>query len=295
MKYSAKDIEAIIIPYLAKEEGYPVRVIEAMNYAFLAGGKRLRPMLMRLCYDLYREDYQAKRIEPFMAAIEMIHTYSLIHDDLPALDNDSLRRGKPTVHVAYGEDIAVLAGDGLLNYAYETAAGAFTSFPGDAAVERAFQLLAKKAGIYGMVGGQTLDVILSGKDIKEDELQYIYENKTSALIEAPMMIGAILGGAGEEDIEALMLAAREIGMAFQVQDDILDIVGDEAEIGKPVNSDEKNLKNTYATIHGLEAAKQFVEETSFHAMERISKLQARDEEAKKELLELVQSLIGRNK
>lgn len=297
MKYSVKDIEEVIYTYLPQEQGYCKPVLEAMNYAFRAGGKRLRPMMMRLCYDMYAgdENGNGQVIGLFMAAIEMIHTYSLIHDDLPALDNDVLRRGKPTVHVQYGEDIAILAGDGLLNYAYETAAKAFSLLPGNTAVEKAYQILASKPGIYGMIGGQTLDVIMSGKKINSDELSYIYLNKTSALIACSMMIGALLGGADHEAAARIEEAAQAIGMAFQVQDDILDIIGDAGKLGKPINSDEKNEKNTYVTLHGMDASKKYVHDMSEKANTVIDKLAVRDEAAKAELMTLISVLIDRDR
>jgi geranylgeranyl diphosphate synthase type II len=234
-------------------------------------------------------------VECFMAAIEMIHTYSLIHDDLPALDNDDLRRGRPTVHKAYGEDIAILAGDGLLNYAFETAAKAFLKRPGDVAVEKAFTLLAKKPGIYGMIGGQTLDVIKTGKRIDEKELEYIYRNKTSALIECAMMIGALLGGADDESVELLGRVANCVGMAFQVQDDILDIEGNPELIGKPVLSDEKNDKYTYVTIHGMGEAKEYVGNKSNEATGLLNQLAVKNGEAKTELIGLIAALVNRDR
>lgn len=297
MKYSTEDIEKIIYAYLPDEEGYPKPVIKAMNYAFKAGGKRLRPMMMKLCYDMYvpTQDANIEIIGPFMAAIEMIHTYSLIHDDLPALDNDVLRRGKPTVHVAYGEDIAILAGDGLLNYAYETAARAFSVIPGCAAVEKAYAVLASKPGIHGMIGGQTLDVIMSGHKTDEDQLQYIYENKTSALIECSMMVGALLGGADDIEVSHICEAASAVGMAFQVQDDILDIVGDEKALGKPVNSDEKNDKYTFVTLHGMDASKKYVNDMSEKANNILNRLTVCNEDAKSGLMDLVRTLIDRDR
>jgi geranylgeranyl diphosphate synthase type II len=301
MKYSAADIEDIIYRYLPENDGYADSCIEAMNYAFKAGGKRLRPMIMKLCYDMFSEtgDKEDEVIECFMAAIEMIHTYSLIHDDLPALDNDDLRRGRPTVHKAYGEDIAILAGDGLLNYAFETASKAFIKRPGDVAVEKAFALLASKPGIYGMIGGQTLDVIKSGKAIDRDELGYIYHNKTSALIVCAMSIGALLGGADDNSVELLGRVADAVGMAFQVQDDILDIEGNQELIGKPVLSDEKNQKYTYVTIYGMDRAREYVENRSKEAAELLKGLKVGSEvkntEAKEELSLLISALVHRDR
>lgn len=295
MKYSAKDIEDIIYKYLPGEEGYQIRVIEAMNYAFKAGGKRLRPLMMRLCFDMFSkgDDKELEVLYHFMAAVEMIHTYSLIHDDLPALDNDDLRRGRPTVHKVYGEDIAILAGDGLLNYAFEVASEAFMIMPGDKRVERAFCVLSRKPGIYGMIGGQTLDVLMSGSRLDDKQIEYIYLNKTSALIECAMTIGAILAGACDESVEKISLIARNVGMAFQVQDDILDLIGDESTLGKPVLSDEKNEKVTYVTIHGIDEAKEYVKETSDSANRILSGIDCIKNDAKSELMDLIQSLINR--
>ncbi|MCM1272852.1 MAG: polyprenyl synthetase family protein [Clostridium sp.] len=294
MKYSAKDIEDIIYQYLPKSEGYQKDVTEAMNYAFMAGGKRVRPLIMKLCHDMFCAE-KDKALGLFMAAIEMIHTYSLIHDDLPALDNDELRRGKPTVHVKFGEDIAILAGDGLLNFAYETAAGAFSERPGDTAVEQAYLYLTKKPGINGMIGGQTLDVVMSGKTLDEEQLTYIYENKTAALIECSMMIGATLGGADEKTVKQLEEAGRAVGLAFQVQDDILDLTGDETKLGKPLLSDEKNNKTTYVSIYGMEQAAAYVRDMSDKAEAILRGLTVVNEEARAELIELVNRLIDRDK
>ena len=298
MKTNASDIEKIIYKYIPTAKGYQQEILTAMNYAFSAGGKRIRPMMMKLCYDMFADgDKQGDEtvIGPFMAAMEMIHTYSLIHDDLPALDNDDLRRGKPTVHVKFGEDIAILAGDGLLNYAYELVAEVMTKRPGDIGVEKAFGVLASKAGIYGMLGGQALDVYMSGQELDENVLEFIYLNKTSALIECPMIIGAYLAGSGDDVAAKLEEAARAVGMAFQVQDDILDIIGQEDKIGKPVHSDEKNDKYTYATIHGIEASKQYVKDMSDKANEIIMGLDVKNGEVKEELIELINSLIDRDR
>lgn len=295
--YDTKEIENIIYAYLPREEGYAKPVLSAMNYAVRAGGKRLRPMMMKLCYDMYvsGEEEQTEVIGAFMAAIEMIHTYSLVHDDLPALDNDMLRRGKPTVHAAYGEDMAILAGDALLNYAYETAAGAFRVQPGDVKVEKAYAVLASKPGIYGMIGGQVLDVKMSGKPVDEEALQYIYLNKTAALIECAMMIGALLGGAPDAELEQIREAACAVGMAFQVQDDILDVIGDESAIGKPVNSDERNQKYTYVTIHGMDASKKYVHDMSERANNILEGLAVNNDDAKSALMELIHTLIDRDR
>ena len=231
MAESTAQIEQIIKKYLPKEEGYQKTIMEAMNYSVLAGGKRLRPMLMQETYRLFGGNSDI--IEPFMAAIEMIHTYSLIHDDLPALDNDDYRRGQKTCHIVYGEDMAILAGDALLNYAYEVATKAFDLAEKDQImnVVEAIKILASKPGIYGMIGGQVADVELEGTPLSMEQILFIHKNKTSALIEACMMIGAVLAGASKEDVLKMEECGEYIGLAFQIQDDILDLTGDEEEIG----------------------------------------------------------------
>lgn len=250
-------IENILKKYLPRQEGYQKIIMEAMEYSLMAGGKRLRPMLMQESYTLFGGGGEV--IEPFLAAIEMIHTYSLVHDDLPAMDNDEYRRGRKTTHVVYGEDMGILAGDALLNYAFETACRAFDIAPDESGrIGQAVKILAGKAGIYGMIGGQVVDVKESGHNLTGDMLDFIYRLKTSALIESSMMIGAVLAGAGAEDTEKMEQIARGIGLAFQIQDDILDVTGAVEVLGKPVHSDEKNEKTTYVTWKGLEGSKQEV-------------------------------------
>ena len=280
-----KEVEQIVTSFLPKEEGYQKTVLEAMNYSVSAGGKRLRPMLMLETYRMFGGT--SKVIEPFMAAIEMIHTYSLIHDDLPAMDNDEYRRGRKTTHVVYGEAMAILAGDALLNYAFETAASAFVLDEGNPAIGKAFMILASKAGVYGMIGGQVLDVESEGKEIDADTLQFIHIHKTSALLESAMLIGAVLAGASEQ--RTVELAARELGLAFQIRDDILDVTGNTDELGKPVGSDEKNHKNTYVALEGLEKAKEDVKRYSESAIDRLKSLPVRNEF----LYELIEELIDR--
>ena len=267
------EVEAVIQTYLPEEKGYQKTVLEAMNYSVLAGGKRLRPMLMEETYRLFGGN--SKVIEPFMAAIEMIHTYSLVHDDLPAMDNDMYRRGQLTTHAKYGEDMAILAGDALLNFSFETACKAFsggTNPTQDVRVAKALQIFGQKAGIFGMIGGQVVDVEKTGQPLTEEEISFIYELKTCALLEASMMIGAVLGGASEKELALVERMAKNIGMAFQIQDDILDLTGDEAKLGKPVGSDEKNEKTTYVTLHGLEASSCEVKRLSAQAAELAKKI-----------------------
>lgn len=283
------EIEFILKKYLPKEEGYQKTILEAMNYSILAGGKRLRPMLMLETYRLFGGE--SKVIEPFAAAIEMIHTYSLVHDDLPAMDNDEYRRGKKTTHAVYGEAMGILAGDALLNYAYETAAEAFLMEPENVQIGKAFFVFAKKAGVYGMVGGQTVDIESEGSQISKEKLEFIYRLKTSALLEASMLTGAILAGASEEDQQLIERAAAEIGFAFQIRDDILDITSSLEVLGKPVGSDEKNQKATYAVMEGIEAAEAKVQQLSIQAMERIHSLPQQN----LFLSELLRYLIHREK
>ena len=282
-------VEAIITKYLPKESGYQKTVMEAMNYSFLAGGKRLRPMLMQENYRLFGGSSDI--IEPFMAAIEMIHTYSLIHDDLPAMDNDDYRRGRKTTHVVYGEAMGILAGDALLNFAFETACKGLMQDVGNPAVARAVQILAQKAGIYGMLGGQVVDVESEGQPLEREKLDFIYDLKTGALIEASMLIGAVLAGASEKEQQVILQVAKDVGLAFQIQDDILDVTSDMETLGKPIGSDEKNHKTTYVTIRGLAQAQKDVEKISERALEGVASLS----EKNVFLNELIRYLIHRKK
>ena len=292
-------IEKVIKSFLPKEEGYAKTVLEAMNYSILAGGKRLRPMLMLETYRLFGG--RGREIEPFMAAIEMIHTYSLVHDDLPAMDNDEYRRGRKTTHVVYGEALGILAGDGLLNYAFETAMKAFPLQAEDMtelnsgmllSIARAMDILARKAGIFGMIGGQTADIETEGStEITTEQLLFIHENKTAALIQASMMVGAVLAGASASEIERIEKCAYNIGIAFQIQDDILDVTGTQEELGKPIGSDEKNGKQTYVTLNGLETSREHVRVLSEEAVQIIESVGGDSTFLK----ELIVSLIHRSK
>lgn len=284
------EAEQIISSYLPKEEGYQKTVIEAMNYSFLAGGKRLRPILMLETYRLFGG--RSKVIEPFMAAIEMIHTYSLVHDDLPAMDNDEYRRGKKTTHVVYGEALAILAGDALLTYAFETATKALDIEPQNPGIGKAIRILSAKAGIYGMVGGQTVDVESENTcDMTKEKLDFIYRLKTSALIEASMMIGAVLAGATGNEQKIVEEVASKVGLAFQIQDDILDVTSTMEVLGKPIGSDEKNHKSTYVTYEGIEKAGRDVADLSEQAIAQMETLVVKNEF----LTELLRYLISREK
>lgn len=282
--------EAVIEKYLPEEHGFSGRMAEAVNYSMRAGGKRLRPVFMREAYQILGGEGEI--IEPFMAALEMVHTHSLIHDDLPALDNDEFRRGKQTTHIVFGEAAAILAGDALLNYAYETAFSAFDMAKDEAELQRvakALKVLAQKTGIKGMLGGQGVDVENDGKPLEKQLLDYIYENKTSALIEAALMVGGILAGA--TDIEKLEQIGSKIGIAFQIQDDILDVISSAEELGKPIGSDEKNNKTTYVTLEGIEKAGNEVQKLTDEAVGLLRELT----DEKSFLEELFQSLCARRK
>ena len=295
LRLEVSDVEKILEKYLPSVEGFQKTLIEAMNYSFLAGGKRLRPLLMWECYKMFGGTGEV--IEPFMAAQEMIHTYSLVHDDLPAMDNDLYRRGKKTTHAVYGEAMAILAGDGLLNYAFETASKAFSmkdiSEKELKRIGAALQILSEKAGIYGMIGGQAADVEAEKKNLLPDaeKLLFIHAHKTAALIQSSMMIGASLAGGNDADVKEMEKAGYAVGVAFQIQDDILDIIGTTKELGKPVGSDEKNEKLTYVSVYGLERAKEDVERLSKEALMLLQGRPVRN----KFLEELIVSLITRRK
>ena len=281
--------EEIIRRYLPEEAGFARTMAEAMNYSMCAGGKRLRPILLLETFRMFGEDERVA--EPFMAGIEMIHTHSLIHDDLPAIDNDDYRRGRLTTHKVYGEAMGVLSGVSLLNYAYETMLGAFDLTSDKDRVIRALKIMSDKTGLYGMLGGQSVDVENDGKEISREMLDYIYKNKTSALIEASMMTGAVLAGASEKELKVVEQAAENIGLAFQIQDDILDVTSTQEELGKPIHSDEKNNKVTYVSLVGAPAAASRVKELSDHAVELLDDL-----DRKNGFLDLlVESLVSRRK
>ncbi|MCX4324463.1 MAG: polyprenyl synthetase family protein [Lachnospiraceae bacterium] len=310
LERKTEKVEDILVAYLPKPEGHQSKVLEAMAYAVSAGGKRLRPLMMAESAALFAETEEVWRTDVtavpgsatvralpvFMAAIEFIHTYSLIHDDLPALDNDDYRRGRKTTHVVFGEDIAVIAGDGLLNYAYETASRAFAkaiTMEDYQRIECAMNILGRKAGVYGMVGGQCADLLAEKPEteVTEESLIYIHKNKTAALIQAAMMIGAVLAGADEKAVEQIERCAENIGVAFQIQDDILDVTSSLEVLGKPTGSDEKNHKLTYVAMHGLEESKRQVKALSEEAVGILSAFPHRNA-----FLEtLVEQLIYREK
>ena len=320
-----EETEKVIRSFLPAEAGFAGTMAQAMNYSMLAGGKRLRPMLIRETYRLF--DGKEEVVKPFMAGMEMIHTHSLIHDDLPALDDDDYRRGRLTTHKVYGEAMGVLSGVALLNYAYETMFQAFALTKEQDRVIHALRVVSQKTGIHGMLGGQSVDVENDGKPLEKEMLDYIYRNKTSALIEASMMTGAILAGANEQEVSAVEKAAGNIGLAFQIQDDNLDVTSTAEELGKPVtmniwipdglkdvpgdrtaprarlkdsldqilacgyDSDEKNNKVTYVTLFGTEKAAEQVEELSEKAIDLLKSLNKNNEF----LYLLIEKLINRRK
>lgn len=292
MQTRQAEINRILESFLPVEEGFQDEIFKAMNYSVRVGGKRLRPMLMFETYRVFGGN--SNIVEPFMVAMEMIHSYSLVHDDLPAMDNDMYRRGNLTTHAKFGEDIGILAGDALLNYAYETVAKAICMEPTNPNLGKAFYVLAKKAGVYGMVGGQVVDVMSEKSEsdpINHQKLDFIYKLKTGALIEASMMIGAILAGASDEQVNVVESIAEKIGLAFQIQDDILDVTSTLEELGKPIGSDEKNNKPTYVTFEGIEKAALDVEKLSMEAIALLDELKLDTSFLK----ELFIYLIHRNK
>ena len=292
LEVRTRGTEEIIRDFLPPEEGRQRVVMEAMNYSVLAGGKRLRPLIMYETWKMFGGSTDT--IRPFMAAIEMIHTYSLVHDDLPAMDNDEYRRGNLTTHAKYGHALGILAGDGLLNYAFETAAAAFKRGQDTEELMRtakALQILGGKAGVHGMIGGQVVDVEAAGQSIDEEKLLFIYELKTGALLEASMMIGAVLAGASDEEIKIVEQIASDVGLAFQIQDDILDVTSTLEVLGKPTLSDERNEKTTYVTLKGLSRASADVEKISERALKRLASLPYENEF----LTELIRSLVYREK
>lgn len=247
-------IEAKLALSLPLSETYDKTILEAMNYSLLAGGKRLRPVLMMAACEAVGGE--AKDVLVAASAIECIHSYSLIHDDLPAMDDDELRRGKPTNHMVYGEGMAILAGDGLLTEAFTLISSHYLN-KGEASIGlKLIEELSLASGVLGMVGGQASDLLAEGKQIEKEEMHYIHAKKTGALIRASVRMGAIAGHADEKSLEALTRYGEKIGLAFQITDDILDVIGDTKTLGKKVGSDQKNEKATYPSLYGLEESKK---------------------------------------
>lgn len=270
LKYRVDYIEKLLKEYMPEEKGYQKTIFEAMNYSLKAGGKRLRPILtLEACRIVGGNEEDAI---PFAIAIEMIHTYSLIHDDLPALDNDDLRRGVPTNHKVYGDAMAILAGDGLLNYAFEIMLKSSIGKENPAKYLNAINEIAKSSGVYGMIGGQVVDIESEDKKIEMEKLDFIHLNKTAAIIVGCMRAGAIIGDATEKQLENITKYATNIGLSFQIADDILDITGDESKLGKKVGSDIDNNKSTYPSLIGLEKSKEIANDLINEAKTRISNI-----------------------
>ncbi|ABX42873.1 polyprenyl synthetase family protein [Lachnoclostridium phytofermentans] len=321
----AETFAQMMTAYLPKEQGQQKTIFDALSYSLLAGGKRIRPIILLETYQALKEQEKGGALRAsqldiinenadfswfktlddivtkFSVALEMIHTYSLVHDDLPAMDNDEYRRGKLTTHAKYGEDMGILAGDALLNGAFELVAEAFANIKDienstDAItlydrVSRAYQMLSSRSGMYGMIGGQVVDVERTGSVLSKEELLFIYELKTGALLEASFLIGAILSGANQEELIRFTKIAKKVGLAFQIQDDILDVTSTMEVLGKPINSDEKNQKTTYVTLYGIEDSKKEVERLSKEAMEELKALKLENSF----LTELVSYLVNREK
>ena len=284
LKIKSAYVEELLNKYMPKEEGYQETIFKAMNYSLSAGGKRLRPILTLEATKIVGGDEE--NAIPFSVAIEMIHTYSLIHDDLPALDNDDLRRGKPTNHKVFGDAMATLAGDALLNYAFEIMLKESIDTENPNLKLKAIYEIARGAGIYGMIGGQVVDVESENKSIEKEKLDFIHMNKTAAMIVGCMRAGATVGGATEEELENITKYAKNIGLAFQIVDDILDIVGDEKVLGKPIGSDIENHKSTYPALIGLDESRKVAKNLIEEAKESISKLSG-DSEFLKDLADYI--------
>lgn len=262
-------VEKLLMEYMPKEEGYQKTIMQAMNYSLSAGGKRLRPILtLESCKAVGGNEEDAI---PFAMAIEMIHTYSLIHDDLPAMDNDDLRRGKPTNHKVFGDGIATLAGDALLNEAMIIMMN-YSLKNGENAL-RASKEIAEAAGSEGMIGGQVVDIINEGKSqISEDELKYMHAKKTGELIRAAIVSGAILAEAPKKDIEAFDLFGRKLGLAFQIKDDILDVTGSTEKLGKKAHADEELNKCNFITMYGLEKCEKLCKDLSYESISLLNSI-----------------------
>ena len=257
--------------YISFSQGLQRQIFESMRYSLRAGGKRLRPILLMECAQICGGSIEDSI--PFACAIEMIHTYSLIHDDLPAMDDDDLRRGKPTNHKVFGEGIAILAGDGLLNYAYELMlAHSLKNEENTLKYIKAMKEIATASGVYGMIGGQVVDLEYENKKADEKTLNFIHENKTSAIIIASVRAGAIIGGADKQKLDNLSNFARCIGLCFQIVDDILDIEGDESKLGKNIGSDIENNKSTYPLLYGLKKSKEIAQNLKAQAQKSVEDL-----------------------
>jgi geranylgeranyl diphosphate synthase type II len=278
------DIENFFREYFEDRSSYNKKIYEAMRYSIEIGGKRIRPILMLLTYMLYKENY--REILPISGALEMIHTYSLIHDDLPCMDDDDLRRGKPTNHKVYGEAIAVLAGDGLLNEAMNIMFK--NCLKGDLKIIKACSIISEASGAEGMIGGQVVDILSEGRSISAEELLYMHSKKTGALIKAAILSGAVLGGADSSDQEQLSRFGDKLGLAFQIKDDILDVTGNVELLGKSTNSDAEHEKTNFISTYGLEKCRQMCSELTEDCIGILDSLSGNTAELKKMTLFLLE-------
>lgn len=293
LETKTREADRVVRSFLPEAKGFPAQMIEAMNYSVAAGGKRIRPILVMEAFRMFGG--RGDTAWPFMAAIEMVHTHSLIHDDLPAIDNDDYRRGKKTTHAVYGEALGILSGDALLNYAYETALSSLADGKQTDRKIRALRILANKSGVYGMLGGQSVDVQnekMGSLSLSSQELDYIYLHKTSALLEASLEMGAVLAGAGEREAAAMEQIGRKTGLAFQIRDDILDVIGSTEELGKPVGSDAEQQKATFATVLGTERAQSLAEKLTRTALDALKQLNVAEDDP---LYEMTVELCSRKK
>lgn len=275
-------IEDWIDKNFPKGNSFGRRVIEASLYSLKAGGKRIRPILCLMGYELYRKD--SEKILPFACGLECIHTYSLIHDDLPCMDNDDFRRGKPSCHKAFDEATAILAGDGLLTLAFEwfTLPKMSKEIPADTLL-KAIHLVSKAVGLKGMVGGQMADLLAEGKKGSLRKLNWIHTHKTVLFMETSLVSGALLAEAPGKEIKVLSEFGKKLGLLFQIIDDLLDLIGDEKTLGKPVKSDLKKKKLTYPSLFGIEKTRELAEKTSEEALQTLKKLPNRNTELLQEL------------
>ena len=286
LKNKATLVNKALEKYMKHENNPQSIIYDAMEYSLFAGGIRLRPIILLLVCDLLYGN--SDEVMPFSCAMEMIHTYSLIHDDLPAMDNDDLRRGKPTNHKVYGEAMAILAGDSLLNKAFEIVSS--HKYKNQNQAMKAIAVLAKSSGTEGMIGGQTVDIQSEGKKISEQELLYLHSLKTGAIIRSSGVIGAIMSGACEEQIKAVDEYCLNLGIAFQIQDDLLDVLGDIEKLGKATGSDSENEKTTFVTLFGIDGSKKAVCEYTKKAIDSLAVFEKKAEP----LVALADYLIDRN-
>ncbi|MBW1937757.1 MAG: polyprenyl synthetase family protein [Deltaproteobacteria bacterium] len=261
-------INSALDKWLPRPNGPSGPVVEAMRYSLMSGGKRIRPILLMAGAKAAGGDQKA--LLPAACALECIHTYSLIHDDLPAMDNDDLRRGRPTCHKVYGEAVAILAGDGLLTYAFELICNPeLTQNISPPLLGETIFLLARAVGVSGMVGGQTADILMEGRPVDAETLSFIHSHKTGALIQTSVEIGGLLGKANNEELYHLKRYGESLGLAFQIKDDLLDVEGDQEILGKPVGSDDRNLKATYPALFGLKETRKRARELLKQALSEL--------------------------